>query len=729
MANELQATLGLDMSDFMAGLDNVLKETEKVATKIGKALTVGITAPLTAMAAISVKLFDKQIKSENRLRSALEANGGQVEELMANYKEFADDLTSISLIGGDSVNTMLAMATSMGATGENAKKATLEAFALSKALGVSETSALQATVALQSGSTEMFNRYIPSLKGVTDESKRIVIIQEALAKMMGAITAEAKSGLGPWEMLKSRVESLMESYGSLILDALNPLLTFLNRVVTTIGTLTTEQQALIVKIGILAASIGPVLLGFGSFLAISGPLLTALGSIAVAFGTIILPILVIGASVLALIGMWDDLVISSNMLAEDISSIFSSFVDYILEIFGVDLAQAPKKFNEIFNSVIEGSKTFVTSVLSALINLPRLILNKVVGLAIKALNLLLEGYNDVVTKVGGTAIPLIDFKPFKANFVVQWDDVIGLTDTAIEGIKSVAEKGVVVLSKVGKDLGTNFIDNIKKGLDKTGISGIISSISGAIVGANNTTPQGGKTIQDISSSITPTASTQQDTALDPFDFDKDTKLSELEEFAKVNDDIGTNLMTMWGGVWSSFSQGFGDAMASAIVDGESFSEVMTSLWKTLAKQIISSIAQILIQWVASQVVQRALLASASKAEIKTRGALAYAGGIASMSAAPFPINLTAPFFASAMQGLALSAMGMTAFATGGITTGPTNALIGEAGQEAVIPLDKMDSIMGAREQTITIELDGRAITNTVIRNMPREVRLRTGIIM
>ena len=37
------------------------------------------------------------------------------------------------------------------------------------------------------------------------------------------------------------------------------------------------------------------------------------------------------------------------------------------------------------------------------------------------------------------------------------------------------------------------------------------------------------------------------------------------------------------------------------------------------------------------------------------------------------------------------------FADGGIVTGPTRALIGEAGPEAVIPLSKLDNIVGGNQ--------------------------------
>jgi phage-related minor tail protein len=39
-------------------------------------------------------------------------------------------------------------------------------------------------------------------------------------------------------------------------------------------------------------------------------------------------------------------------------------------------------------------------------------------------------------------------------------------------------------------------------------------------------------------------------------------------------------------------------------------------------------------------------------------------------------------------------LGITPFAKGGIVTSPVNALIGEAGPEAVIPLDRFDGMMG-----------------------------------
>ena len=50
-------------------------------------------------------------------------------------------------------------------------------------------------------------------------------------------------------------------------------------------------------------------------------------------------------------------------------------------------------------------------------------------------------------------------------------------------------------------------------------------------------------------------------------------------------------------------------------------------------------------------------------------------------------------------------------ADGGIVTGPQLSLIGEAGPEAVIPLDKMDSVMGGGSQNVTVT--GRLVGNDI----------------
>lgn len=68
---------------------------------------------------------------------------------------------------------------------------------------------------------------------------------------------------------------------------------------------------------------------------------------------------------------------------------------------------------------------------------------------------------------------------------------------------------------------------------------------------------------------------------------------------------------------------------------------------------------------------------------------------------------------------------LPAFARGGIVRQPTVGLFGEAGPEAIVPLDQYDRKGGA-PQTINLWLDGRLLTSIVVENMPSYIDLYGG---
>ncbi len=81
-------------------------------------------------------------------------------------------------------------------------------------------------------------------------------------------------------------------------------------------------------------------------------------------------------------------------------------------------------------------------------------------------------------------------------------------------------------------------------------------------------------------------------------------------------------------------------------------------------------------------------------------------------------------------GAAIVAMSsaLPALAEGGIVTGPTVALIGEAGPEAVVPLSRGDAYMGGGYLGITVELESEPILRMLMPKMVGEIRLRAGAI-
>lgn len=106
-----------------------------------------------------------------------------------------------------------------------------------------------------------------------------------------------------------------------------------------------------------------------------------------------------------------------------------------------------------------------------------------------------------------------------------------------------------------------------------------------------------------------------------------------------------------------------------------------------------------------------------------------------LDASIFGIPFSVPVWAAvALVGAAIGTIAAFAFADGGIATGPTMGLIGEAGSsEAVIPLNKRGAAFmretlglggGGGPTTIIVELDGQPILRHVKDNLPSILRLR-----
>jgi hypothetical protein len=67
--------------------------------------------------------------------------------------------------------------------------------------------------------------------------------------------------------------------------------------------------------------------------------------------------------------------------------------------------------------------------------------------------------------------------------------------------------------------------------------------------------------------------------------------------------------------------------------------------------------------------------------------------------------------------------GLLPFANGGVVTGPTNALIGEAGPEAVIPLDRLNEVMGSQQGASNAQSSARGqATSEDIRRLEDQLR-------
>jgi hypothetical protein len=145
-------------------------------------------------------------------------------------------------------------------------------------------------------------------------------------------------------------------------------------------------------------------------------------------------------------------------------------------------------------------------------------------------------------------------------------------------------------------------------------------------------------------------------------------------------------------------QGIEQSMASSLqrlmMLQTNFAGFMRSLWQGVMSSITSAIAQEVSKWIMNKVKAMIFGKVAALSEITRNAGVAGAGGVASMAAAPFPLNLSAPAFGAAMSAAAM-AFAPAASASGGydIPAG-INPITQLHAREMVLPEKHADVIRG-----------------------------------
>lgn len=240
--------------------------------------------------------------------------------------------------------------------------------------------------------------------------------------------------------------------------------------------------------------------------------------------------------------------------------------------------------------------------------------------------------------------------------------------------------------------------------------------------------------------------------------------------------------------WGTITNTVGTAFANQIVSGNNWAQTFKSLGTGVLANFINMGLQMATQWILSEGARAAatattngvivasntaaasssvsIWAGASSAIVGFFGAVA--GGFAAIAGAlvttvvavgtfimgvlgGIAAALTATVFGIPYAGAILVGIGAIAaalaatgnlpkFKDGGIVTGPTMGLIGEAGaSEAIIPLNSqgagfMADMLGlsasgrGQGQTISIFMDGAMFRRWILQGMPDDVRLRAGAI-
>jgi len=407
-------------------------------------------------------------------------------------------------------------------------------------------------------------------------------------------------------------------------------------------------------------------------------------------------------------------------------SVFGWILDFTIKVWG--------KIGKVFIKAIPVILTFLgDSFKNAFLTVGKLMIELIVT-AIKFIG-------GVITEFGSALVDEI-----KSWFSGEENDFF---NNFGEGLASEFQKVGEGLKRAGNDLGEGVVEGL--GLVGEAVGNLSDAVAPEVEAIIDTYKEAGGEAADFVLSLTgmtmeqiQAMADQYTTAADAF---QDKNQEVLEAVEEVNLSMLERLREFWGEFiesvdkqWSDFidkrgselevlsalavkiakdvAKSIGSAFAAVVVDGASLMKSLKALMKGVARSIISALVEIGVQRVITALLSKTASVTEASSAISANLGRTFSGQMASMSAAPFPINLTAPAVAAAMTGVAASgtgtamatgaAIGATAAAHGGLTNVPKEATyLLDRGERVLSPnqnQDLMDFITeGGGGQSVVLE--------------------------
>lgn len=308
---------GAEAEKELKKLERKMSDWSKTLKKLGTDMSKYITAPITAMAGVSVAAANTQLQAEAKLLNALKGREDVQKRLIAQ----AGELQSRSLFGDEAIIEQQAFLTSLGLS-EKQINETIEAAAqLSTALNMDLGSAVKNLAKTYGGMTGELGESIPALKDLTAEQlKAGQAVEYINENYKGFAETAAETGTGPLVQLKNTLGDIAESFGTILLPTVQKLANKLKEMATAFQNLSPQIKNTIVTVAAVAAGLGPAIVAFSKLLSAVKLVSLALPALGVSLTAAAAgPIAAITAGVVALASAW--------LLAKDRAAAYKALED------------------------------------------------------------------------------------------------------------------------------------------------------------------------------------------------------------------------------------------------------------------------------------------------------------------------------------------------------------------------------------------------------------------
>lgn len=296
-------------------LERKMSDWSKTLKRIGTDMSKYITAPITAMAGVSVAAANTQLQAEAKLLTALQGRSDVQQRLIAQ----AAELQSRSTLGDEAIIEQQAYLAALGLS-EKQIGDTIEAAAqLSAALNMDLGSAVKNLAKTYGGMTGELGEGIPALKNLTKEQLQAgEAIKYVNDNYKGFAETAAQTGTGPLTQLKNIIGDIAESFGVILLPAIQKFAAKLKELATAFQQLSPEIKKTIVTVAAIAAAIGPAIVAFSKLLSAVKIISLALPTLGVSLTAAAAgPIAAITTAVAALATAWGIARSKMNAYMED----------------------------------------------------------------------------------------------------------------------------------------------------------------------------------------------------------------------------------------------------------------------------------------------------------------------------------------------------------------------------------------------------------------------------
>lgn len=315
--------------------------------KAGKRLTVGLTVPIVAGAALATKAAAEEAQEMEKLAGVISRQiPGATDEMIDANERWVTSLQNTIGVADGEIRGLEQKFIAAGASIEEAQMMSAAAFDTATATGKDYNSIADAMVKGMNGQTAGFSRLGIEVKKADGTMKSMDEILQDLAVHHGAAAEAADTDAGRAAIARAKMADLSETVGSMLLPVMAQLSDWLSKIADWFNNLDPSAQKIIVTLVGVAAAVGPVLI-------VASKLVTAFGIVGKAFTalqTLMManPWLLLIAAVIALVVVivtnWDTIVAflkktwawitdTSKKVWEGLKAAVKSAVDFLVSLF------------------------------------------------------------------------------------------------------------------------------------------------------------------------------------------------------------------------------------------------------------------------------------------------------------------------------------------------------------------------------------------------------------